>query len=379
MVAVKSFMVPREKFVTVERDTDAQTAARIMRDRGIGSLFVTNGKEIIGILTDTDMVRRVVATGADTHKTTVEQVMSAPIMTIEENKTLLDANDLMAKTHIRHLGVTQDGKLVGHDFCARPRGVLDESPEEVIRWLFQYSGYGGCGSMRPFVVWCGRRSLAPSDLIYPLFVVEGRDRREEIASMPGQFRLSVDLLVKEAGEIAALGIPAIILFGIPDRKDDRGSSGFDPNGIVQRAVKAVKNQVPELLVVTDVCIDEYTDHGHCGIVKDGRILNDETLECLRAMARTHAQAGADMVAPSDMMDGRVAAIRADLDQAGFPELPIMAYAANLHPAFMHRFGTRRFQVLNSAIGNPTRWILPIAVKRFGKSRSMSKKGPTSLW
>ena len=113
MVPVKSFMVPRQKFITVERDTDAQTAARIMRDRGIGSLFVTNGKEIVGILTDTDMVRRVVAAGADTQKTTVEQIMSAPILTIEENKTLLDANDLMAQTHIRHLGVTRDGKLVG--------------------------------------------------------------------------------------------------------------------------------------------------------------------------------------------------------------------------------------------------------------------------
>lgn len=113
MVPVKSFMVPREKFITIERDTDAQTAARIMRDRGIGSLFVTNGKEIVGILTDTDMVRRVVATGADTRKTTAEQIMSAPILTIEQNKTVLDANDLMAQTHIRHLGVTQDGKLVG--------------------------------------------------------------------------------------------------------------------------------------------------------------------------------------------------------------------------------------------------------------------------
>ena len=113
MVPVKSFMVPREKFITIERDTDAQTAARIMRDRGIGSLFVTNGKEIIGILTDTDMVRRVVAAGADTHKTTAEQIMSAPILTIEQNKTVLDANDMMAQTHIRHLGVTQDGKLVG--------------------------------------------------------------------------------------------------------------------------------------------------------------------------------------------------------------------------------------------------------------------------
>ncbi|MEK7236425.1 MAG: porphobilinogen synthase, partial [Nitrospirota bacterium] len=180
-------------------------------------------------------------------------------------------------------------------------------------------------------------SLAPSDFIYPLFVVEGRDRREEIASMPGQFRLSVDLLVKEAREVVGLGIPAIILFGIPDRKDARGSSGFDPNGIVQRAVKAVKDQVPGVMVITDVCIDEYTDHGHCGIVKDGRILNDETLDCLRTMARTHAQAGADMVAPSDMMDGRVAAIRTELDQAGFPELPIMAYAAKFASCFYAPF------------------------------------------
>lgn len=180
-------------------------------------------------------------------------------------------------------------------------------------------------------------SLSPADFIYPLFIVEGRDRREEIVSMPGQFRLSVDLLVKEAAEVKSLGIPAIILFGIPAKKDDRGSSGYDPNGIVQRAIKAVKDQVPGLAVITDVCIDEYTDHGHCGIVKDGRILNDETLECLRTMARTHAEAGADMVAPSDMMDGRVAAIRAELDQAGFPELPIMAYAAKFSSCFYAPF------------------------------------------
>ena len=180
-------------------------------------------------------------------------------------------------------------------------------------------------------------TLSPADFIYPLFVVEGRDRREEIPSMPNQFRLSVDLLVKEASEIQALGIPAIMLFGIPKQKDERGSSGFDPSGIVQRAVKAVKDHVPGLLVVTDVCIDEYTSHGHCGIVQDGRILNDETLECLRAMARTHAQAGADMVAPSDMMDGRVAAIRTELDQAGFSELPIMAYAAKFASCFYAPF------------------------------------------
>ncbi|MDF2459449.1 MAG: hemB [Nitrospira sp.] len=179
--------------------------------------------------------------------------------------------------------------------------------------------------------------LSASDLIYPAFVMEGKDQRREIVSMPGQFRLSIDLLVKEAGEVAGLGIPAIMLFGIPDRKDDRGTSAVDPNGIVQRAIKAVKDQVPGLIVVTDVCIDEYTSHGHCGIVKDGRILNDESLECLRAMARTHAQAGADMVAPSDMMDGRVAAIRSELDQAGYPELPIMAYAAKFASCFYAPF------------------------------------------
>ena len=179
--------------------------------------------------------------------------------------------------------------------------------------------------------------LSASDFIYPMFVKEGRDQRQEIASMPGQFRLSVDLLVKEAGEVAGLGIPAIMLFGIPDRKDERGSSGYDPNGIVQRAIKTVKDHVPGLLVITDVCIDEYTTHGHCGIVKEGRILNDETLDCLRAMARTHAESGADMVAPSDMMDGRVAAIRSELDKAGYPELPILAYAAKFASCFYAPF------------------------------------------
>ena len=179
--------------------------------------------------------------------------------------------------------------------------------------------------------------LSVSDLIYPMFVTEGKDQRREIASMPGQSRLSIDLLVKEAGEVAGLGIPAIMLFGIPDRKDERGTSGYDPHGIVQRAIKAVKDHVPGLLVITDVCIDEYTTHGHCGIVKDGRILNDETLDCLRAMAKTHAESGADMVAPSDMMDGRVAAIRAELDQAGYPELPIMAYAAKFASCFYAPF------------------------------------------
>lgn len=180
-------------------------------------------------------------------------------------------------------------------------------------------------------------TLAPADFVYPLFVVEGRDRHEEIGSMPGQYRLSIDLLIKEAAEVKALGIPAIILFGIPANKDERGSSGYDPDGIVQRAVRAVKDHVPGLTVITDVCIDEYTSHGHCGIVRDGKIINDETLECLRRMARTHAEAGADMVAPSDMMDGRVAAIRKELDASGYGDLPIMAYAAKFSSCFYAPF------------------------------------------
>lgn len=185
-------------------------------------------------------------------------------------------------------------------------------------------------------------ALSPADFIAPLFVVEGEGRREAIASMPGQFRLSIDLLVKETGEIDALGIPAIILFGIPAQKDERGSAGLDPNGIVQRAIKAVKAHTPNLMVITDVCIDEYTSHGHCGIVKDGKILNDATLDCLRVMARTHAAAGADMVAPSDMMDGRVAAIRSELDQAGFSDVPIMAYAAKFSSCFYAPFRDAAF-------------------------------------
>ena len=180
-------------------------------------------------------------------------------------------------------------------------------------------------------------TLTPNDFIYPVFVTEGQGRREPISSMPGQFRLSIDLLIKEAQEVKSLGIPAVILFGIPARKDERGSSGFDPDGIVQRAIRAVKEQVPELVVITDVCIDEYTSHGHCGIVRNGTIVNDETLDCLRAMAKTHAQAGADMVAPSDMMDGRVAAIRDELDRTGFVGIPIMAYAAKFASCFYAPF------------------------------------------
>ncbi len=179
--------------------------------------------------------------------------------------------------------------------------------------------------------------LSPDNLIAPFFVVEGRDARQPIGSMPGQWRLSVDHLIKDAGEVHALDVPAILLFGVPARKDETGSEAWAPDGIVPRAIRAVKEQVPDLVVITDLCVDEYTTHGHCGIVQDGRILNDETLECLQKMALSHARAGADMVAPSDMMDGRVAAIRRALDGEGFSQVPIMAYAAKFASCFYAPF------------------------------------------
>ena len=179
--------------------------------------------------------------------------------------------------------------------------------------------------------------LSPSVFIYPMFVTGGSGQRQEISSMPGQYRFSLDLLVKEAADVRMLGIPAVILFGIPERKDEGGSAAYDPEGLVPRAVRTLKDQVPELLVMTDICIDEYTTHGHCGVVRDGRVLNDETLECLRAMALAHAQAGVDMVAPSDMMDGRVGAIRDELDRHGFTDVAIMAYAAKFASCFYGPF------------------------------------------
>jgi porphobilinogen synthase len=175
------------------------------------------------------------------------------------------------------------------------------------------------------------------DLIYPLFIVEGNKIKQEISSMPGQYRLSSDLLPKEAEEIARLGIPAIILFGIPKRKDEVGSSAYHPKGVIQQAIRAIKKATPELLVVTDVCLCEYTSHGHCGVVVDGYVDNDKTLELLAKTALSHAEAGADMVAPSDMMDGRVKAIRQALDGNGFQNIPVMAYAAKYASAFYGPF------------------------------------------
>ncbi len=180
-------------------------------------------------------------------------------------------------------------------------------------------------------------SLSPDDFIYPLFVTYGRNIRTAIKSMPGCFQESVDRVVRHAKEIYSLGIPAVILFGIPEHKDEKGSGAYDPQGPVQKAVKAIKNKVPELFVITDVCLCEYTSHGHCGLIEKNDVKNDPTLELLAKEAVSHAQAGADMVAPSDMMDGRVEAIRIALDQRGFTDIPIMSYAAKYASAFYGPF------------------------------------------
>ncbi len=179
--------------------------------------------------------------------------------------------------------------------------------------------------------------LSPRDFVYPLFVSHGENVRREIDSMPGQYQLSVDQLPAEAEELRSLRIPAVLLFGLPAAKDDVGSEAYDADGIVQRAVRALKQAVPDLAVITDVCLCEYTSHGHCGVVVDGEVDNDQTLPLLARTAVSHARAGADIVAPSDMMDGRVAAIREALDEAGLAASPIMAYAAKQASAFFGPF------------------------------------------
>jgi porphobilinogen synthase len=179
--------------------------------------------------------------------------------------------------------------------------------------------------------------LTVDDFIYPLFVVPGSSVRTPVPSMPGVFQLSVDELVKEAVETKGLGIPAILVFGIPEAKDEVGSGAYAADGIVQRAVRKVKDRVRDLVVITDVCLCEYTSHGHCGLLKGDEVDNDATLELLARTALSHAQAGADVVAPSDMMDGRVGAIRETLDDKGFSHLPIMAYAAKYASGFYGPF------------------------------------------
>ena len=180
-------------------------------------------------------------------------------------------------------------------------------------------------------------TLTPGNLIYPLFVGPGTNVVRPVSSMPGVAQLSVDRAIVECGEAADLGIPAVILFGIPETKDALGSEAYMSNGVVQQAVRAIKDNVPDLLVVTDVCLCEYTDHGHCGLIKNGTVENDSTLELLAQEALSHAQSGADMVAPSDMMDGRVGAIRELLDSKGFDQVAIIAYAAKYASGFYGPF------------------------------------------
>ena len=180
-------------------------------------------------------------------------------------------------------------------------------------------------------------ALSPRDFIYPLFVCPGRGRTQPVSSMPGVSQLSVDRAAEEAETVQRLGIPGVILFGIPEAKDPVGSEAYADRGVVQEAVRAIKDRVPDLLVITDVCLCEYTDHGHCGVVENGDVDNDGTLELLAREALSHARAGADVVAPSDMMDGRVGAIRKALDRDGFPQVAILSYAAKYASAFYGPF------------------------------------------
>lgn len=179
--------------------------------------------------------------------------------------------------------------------------------------------------------------LTKDDFIYPLFVVPGEKIKNPIKSMPGVFQMSIDVLVEECKEVAAFGIPAVILFGIPEHKDEVGSEAYSPNGIIQQAVRAIKANVQNLLVITDVCLCEYTSHGHCGVLQGEDILNDETVSLLAKEAVSHAEAGADIIAPSDMMDGRIIAIRKALDYKGFTKIPIMSYAAKYASGFYGPF------------------------------------------
>jgi porphobilinogen synthase len=203
--------------------------------------------------------------------------------------------------------------------------------------------------------------LEPNNLIYPVFVGPGKDKAQPVSSMPGVAQLSVDRAAKECAEVGALGIPAVILFGIPEEKDAVGSEAYADSGVVQQAICAVKEKTPEMVVITDVCLCEYTDHGHCGVIKNGDVDNDSTLELLAKEALSHARAGADIIAPSDMMDGRVGAIRKALDGNGFSQTPIMAYAAKYASGFYGpfreaaestpQFGDRRSYQMDPANSN----------------------------
>ncbi len=227
--------------------------------------------------------------------------------------------------------------------------------------------------------------LSASDFIYPLFVRPGKKLRLEIASLEGQFHLSPDEAARRAAEVHALGVPAVILFGLPESKDPTGSSGADPSGPVQLAIGEIKKAVPEMLVITDVCLCEYTDHGHCGLIKDGQVDNDASLPHLAAQALSHARAGADMVAPSDMMDGRVEAIRQTLNDNGFEHIPIMSYSVKYASAFYGpfreaagsapRFGDRKSYQMDPARLREAFWETELDIEQGADLVMVKPAGP----
>lgn len=228
-------------------------------------------------------------------------------------------------------------------------------------------------------------NLSVKDFIYPLFVCPGEKVKKPVGSMPDVYQMSIDVLVEECKEVVDLGIPAIILFGIPSHKDEVGSEAYDEEGIIQRAVRAIKKEVKDLVVITDVCMCEYTSHGHCGVLHGDEILNDETNELLAKEALTHAKAGADIVAPSDMMDGRVAAIRKILDENGFKNIPIMSYAAKYASGFYGpfreaaestpKFGDRRSHQMNPANVLEALWEVELDIQEGADIVMVKPAGP----
>ena len=222
-------------------------------------------------------------------------------------------------------------------------------------------------------------TLTPADLIYPMFVCPGDNVCQGIGSMPGVNRYSIDALVEECRKVADLGIPGVILFGIPEKKDALGTEGYSPKGIIPRAVRAVKKAVPGLIVMCDVCLCEYTSHGHCGILEKGHVHNDATLELLARASVVYAKAGADVVAPSDMMDGRVIAIRDGLDEAGMDDTVIVSYAAKYASAFYGPFREAADSTPQRATARDTRWTRPTSARPCARWPWTWKKARTCSW
>ncbi len=227
--------------------------------------------------------------------------------------------------------------------------------------------------------------LNVKDFIYPLFVCPGEKIKKTVSSMPDVYQMSIDVLVEECKQVIDLGVPAVILFGIPSHKDEVGSEAYDPEGIIQKAVRSIKKEIKDLVVITDVCMCEYTSHGHCGVLKGDEILNDVTNELLAKEALTHAQAGADIVAPSDMMDGRVAAIRKILDENGFQNIPIMSYAAKYASGYYGpfreaaestpKFGDRRSHQMNPANVLEALWEVELDIQEGADIVMVKPAGP----